>query len=109
VTRSTAARWGLASGKVLPASTGGAPGWRQAGGVEAGLTLAAARREGSKRWRRQRGGSRWRGRAGSGEQCGGPVAHGGAREVAAVRRRSGEEEIVAWGSEFRPVAVGCPF
>jgi hypothetical protein len=31
---------------VLPASTGGVLGWRRAGGVESGLTLAAARREG---------------------------------------------------------------
>jgi hypothetical protein len=38
VSRSTAAWWGLADGMVLPTTTGGAPGWRQAGGVEAGLT-----------------------------------------------------------------------
>jgi hypothetical protein len=30
VTRSTAARWGLAGSKVLPASTGGVPRWRRA-------------------------------------------------------------------------------
>jgi hypothetical protein len=77
VTRSTVARWGLADGKVLPASTGGVSGWRQAGGVEAGLTLAVAQREGSERWRRRRGGGRRRGREGSGERRGGPVAHGG--------------------------------
>jgi hypothetical protein len=40
---------GLAGGKVLPTSTGGVPGWRGAGGVEAGLTLAAAQREGAER------------------------------------------------------------
>jgi hypothetical protein len=77
VMRSTAARWGLAGGKVLPTSTGGAPRWHQAGGVEAGLTLAAARCEGSERWRRRRGDSQRRGRAGSGERRGGPVARGG--------------------------------
>jgi hypothetical protein len=58
-----AARWGLAGGKVLPTSTGKVPGWRRAGGVEVGLTLAAARREGAER-RRQ-------GSGGSGERLGG--------------------------------------
>jgi hypothetical protein len=61
VMRSTAARWGLNGGKVLSTSTGGVPGWRRAGGVEAGLTLAAARREGLEQRRRRRGGSRRRG------------------------------------------------
>jgi hypothetical protein len=46
VTRSTAAWWGLASGKVLPVSTGGVPGWQRAGGVEVGLTLVVAQRAG---------------------------------------------------------------
>jgi hypothetical protein len=32
VARSTAAWWRLAGGKVLPASTGGVPGWRRARG-----------------------------------------------------------------------------
>jgi hypothetical protein len=73
----TAARWGLAGGKVLPASTGGVPGWRQAGGVEKRLTLAAARREGVERRRRRRGGGRRRGREGSGERRGGLAARGG--------------------------------
>jgi hypothetical protein len=57
----TPARWGLAGGKVLLASTDEVPGWRWAGGVEAGLTLATARREGSERRRRRRGGGRRRG------------------------------------------------
>jgi hypothetical protein len=74
VTRSTAAQWGLASGKVLPVSTGGVPGWRRAGGAEVGLTLAAARHEGAERWRRRRVGGRCQGREGSGEQRGGPAA-----------------------------------
>jgi hypothetical protein len=52
-----AAQWGLADSKVLPASTDGVPGWRRPGGVEAGLTLAAARREGVERRRRGSGGS----------------------------------------------------
>jgi hypothetical protein len=43
VMSSTTVRWGLAGGKVLPEGTGGVPGWHRAGGVEAGLTLAAAR------------------------------------------------------------------
>jgi hypothetical protein len=49
VTRLTAARWGLASGKVLSMSTSGVPGWRRAGGVEAGLPLAVAQRAGAER------------------------------------------------------------
>jgi hypothetical protein len=77
VTRSTAARWGLAGAKVLPASTGGVPGWRRAGRVEAGLTLAAAQREGAERRCLCRGGGRRRGREGSGERRGGPAARGG--------------------------------
>jgi hypothetical protein len=68
VMRSTAVRWGLAGGKVLPASTGGVPGWHRAGEVEAGLTLAMPRRAGAVRWRR--GGGRHRGREGSGERRG---------------------------------------
>jgi hypothetical protein len=52
VMRLTAVRWGLGGGKVLPASTGGVPGWRRVGGVEVGLTLAAARREGVEQRRR---------------------------------------------------------
>jgi hypothetical protein len=43
VMSSTTARWGLAGGKVLPESTSRVPGWHRADGVEAGLTLAAAR------------------------------------------------------------------
>jgi hypothetical protein len=42
VMRLTVVRWGLAGGKVLPASTGGVPGWCRDGGVEVGLTLAVA-------------------------------------------------------------------
>jgi hypothetical protein len=49
VTRSMVARWGLACSKVLSASTGGVPGWRWAGGVEAGLTLAVAHLAGAER------------------------------------------------------------
>jgi hypothetical protein len=49
VTRSTAVWWGLADGEVLPLSTGGVLGWRRAGGVEAGLTVAVARRAGAQR------------------------------------------------------------
>jgi hypothetical protein len=61
---------------MLPVSTSGVPGWRRAGGVEAGLTLVAARREGAER-RRRRGGGQCRGREGSSEQRGGPAARGG--------------------------------
>jgi hypothetical protein len=100
VTRSTAVRWGLAGGKVLPVSTGGVPGCHRTGGVEAGLTLAAARREGAEQRRRRRGGGRHRGSGGSGERWGGPAAQAEAREVAAVRRRSGEGKIVVQGRKF---------
>jgi hypothetical protein len=78
VTRSTAARWRLAGGKVLPVSTSEVPGWHRVGGVEAGLTLAAARCEGAER--RRRGGGRRRGSGGSGERWGGPAARAEARE-----------------------------
>jgi hypothetical protein len=46
VKRSTVVRWGLAGGRVLPVKTSGVPRWHRAGGVEAGLTLAVARRAG---------------------------------------------------------------
>jgi hypothetical protein len=46
VTRSTAARWGLAGGKVLPVSTGGVPGWCRARRSTAGLTQSATCRGG---------------------------------------------------------------
>jgi hypothetical protein len=64
---------------VLPVSTSEVPGWRWVGGVEAGLTLAAARCEGAER-RRRRGGGRRRGSGGSGERWGGPAARAEARE-----------------------------
>jgi hypothetical protein len=84
VTHLTVVQWGLAGGMVLSASTGGVPGWRRAGGVEAGLDLAVARREGAE-WRcRRRGGGRRQGSEGSGERRGGPVARVEAREVAAA-------------------------
>jgi hypothetical protein len=99
VTCSTVAQWGLASGKVLPVSTGGVPVWRRAGGAEVGLTLAAARHEGAERWRRRRVGDRCQGREGSGEQRGGPAARGGGEGGgcgAALERRG---EITARGRE----------
>jgi hypothetical protein len=98
------ARSGLAGGKVLPASTGGVPGWRRAGEVEAGLTLAAAQREGGKRRRRRRGGGRRRRSGCSDEWRGGPAALAEAREVVAARRRSGEGKIAVWGGGIRPAA-----
>jgi hypothetical protein len=109
VTRSTVARWGLADGKVLPASTGGVSGWRQAGGVEAGLTLAVVQREGSERWRRRRGGGRRRGREGSGERRGGPVAHGGGEGggCGAVSERRGGDHGV--GGRISTDGGGVPF
>jgi hypothetical protein len=45
VARSTAARWGLAGGKVLPVSTSGLPGRRRARRVETGLTEAVGQRK----------------------------------------------------------------
>jgi hypothetical protein len=59
---------------VLPASTGGVPRWHRASGVEAGLTLAVARREGAERRHWRRGGGRRRGSKGSGERRGRPAA-----------------------------------
>jgi hypothetical protein len=76
---------------VLSVSTGEVPGWHRAGGVDAGLTLAVARCEGSERRRRRRGGGRWRGREGSSERRSGPVARGGGEgagcDVVSERRR----------------------
>jgi hypothetical protein len=54
VVRSTAAWWGLAGGKVLPASTGGVPGWRRA-------RRSVAGRGGGRRWWSGHGGRRRRG------------------------------------------------
>jgi hypothetical protein len=50
VARLTAARWQLAGGKVLPASTGGVPGRRQARRVETGFTEAVGRRWSGGKW-----------------------------------------------------------
>jgi hypothetical protein len=44
VARSPTARWRLASGKVLSASTSGTPGWRRARCRDRGLTEAKRRR-----------------------------------------------------------------
>jgi hypothetical protein len=96
---------GLAGGKVPPASTGGFLGWRRAGGVEVGLTLAAARREGAERRRRCRGDGRCRGSGGSGERRGGPVARAEARDVVAAQRRSGEGKNCGAGEKIRPTAT----
>jgi hypothetical protein len=68
--------------------------------VEARLTLVAARCEGAERRRRRRGGGRRRGSEGSGERWGGPVTRAEAREVAAVRHRSGEGKIAARWRKF---------
>jgi hypothetical protein len=62
---------------VLLVKTSGVPKWRRAGGVEAGLTLAVARRAGPEQRCRRKGGGRHRGRGGSDEWRGGPVARGG--------------------------------
>jgi hypothetical protein len=72
----TARRW-MGRGKVSGSSTLAQRRRRWARGKWAGLTLAAARREGAERRHRRRGGGRRRGREGSGEQRGGPVARGG--------------------------------
>jgi hypothetical protein len=99
VTRSTVARWGLAGGKVLLASTGGVPVWRRAGGVEAELTLAAARREGVEWRRRRKGGGRRRGSSGSGERRGGPAARGGGEGGGCGAASNQRGEITARGGE----------
>jgi hypothetical protein len=74
VTHLTVARWGLAAGKVLPASTGGVPGWRRARRAETRLIEEVGRRWGSGKWpARRRSGGR---AAPAGWRCpwGGPVA-----------------------------------
>jgi hypothetical protein len=109
VTRSTAVRWGLAGGQVLPASTGGVPGWHWAGGVEAGLTLAAARREGAERRRRCRGSGRRRGREGSGERQGGPAARGRGEGGSCGAASDQRGEIAARGRESSAGGDGFPF
>jgi hypothetical protein len=100
VTRSMAARWGLAGGKVLPTRTSGVPGWRWAGGGEVGLTLAAARREG------RSGGSGAEAVADVGEEKV-PVSDGvvlwlevEAREVVVARCQSGEGKMRCGGENL---------
>jgi hypothetical protein len=100
VTRSTVMRCGLDSGKVLPTSTVGVPGWRRAGRGEAGLTLAVARCEGAKRRCRRIGGGRRRGREGSGEQQGGHVARGGGKGGGCCATSEWRGKNAAWGRKF---------
>jgi hypothetical protein len=104
VTRSTAARWRLAGGKVLLVSTSEVPGWRRVGGVEAGLTLAAARCEGAERRRRRRGGGWRRGSGGSGERWGGPAARAEAREKI---RPAGGGSVLKGAAGRGPRGVGA--
>jgi hypothetical protein len=101
--------WGLAGGKVLPASIGGVSGWHRAGGVEAGLTLAVARRAGVERRRRRRGGGRRWGRGGSGERRSGPVARGGGEGGGCGAASERRGEIAARWRKTQPAAVGFPF
>jgi hypothetical protein len=64
---------------VLPASTGGVPGWHRARGVETKLTEEVGRRWGSEKWpARRRSGGR-AAPAGCQRPRGGPVASGGGR------------------------------
>jgi hypothetical protein len=106
VTRSTAARWGLASGKVSPASTGGVPGWRRARRAETGLTEEVRRRWGGGKWpvRRCSGGraalTGWR------RPQGGPTASGGGGEMAAGVASKRDEKHGAGGGGIRPAAGG---
>jgi hypothetical protein len=91
---------------VLPASTGGVPGWRRAGGVEAGLTLAVARRAGAERGV---GAGALAGVRGDGA----PVSSGAldmrwGRELQ-VWCRSGEGESRCDGEKTRPAVAGFPF
>jgi hypothetical protein len=97
---------GGAVGKVLSASTGGVPGWRRVGGVEAGLTLAVTRCEGAERRRWRRGGGRRRGSGGSGERRGGPAGRAKAREATAAQRWSGEGKNHGAGEKIRPAGGG---
>jgi hypothetical protein len=100
-------RWGLAGGKVLPASTGGVPGWRRAGGVQAWLTLAVARRAGAERGVGVGTVAGVRGEMGSGERRG-SGREAGKGDAGAVSERRGESRH--GGEKFRPaVAAVAPF
>jgi hypothetical protein len=104
-----ATRWGLTGGKVVSAGTGGVPGWHQAGGVEAGLTVAVARHPGVE-WRcRRRGGDRRQGREGSGERRGSFVAQSGGEGGSGGAASERRGEIAAWWRKTRSAAVGFPF
>jgi hypothetical protein len=74
---------------VLPASTGGVPGWRRAGGVQAWLTLAVARRAGAERGVGAGTVADVRGEMGSGERRGGGREAGKGDAGAVSERRGG--------------------
>jgi hypothetical protein len=74
---------------VLPASTGGVPGWRRAGGVEAWLTLAVARRAGAERGVSAGTVAGVREEMGSGERWGGGREAGKGDAGAVSERRGG--------------------
>jgi hypothetical protein len=90
VTRLTAVRWGLASGKVLSTSTSGVPGWRRAGGVQAGLPLAMAQRAGAERGV---GTGAVDGIRGEGALVSGGAVDGRRGRELQVRCQDGEEEL----------------
>jgi hypothetical protein len=106
VTRSMVARWGLACSKVLSASTGGVPGWRWVGGVEAGLTLAVAHLAGAERGV---GAGAVVGVGGEGAPMSGGAVDGRQRREVQVRCQNGEGESWRGGEKTQPAAAGSLF